>query len=41
MEIIFIAWIIAYHYDKVVEFLRPIDGYQIKTPDIIIDGLFY
>jgi hypothetical protein len=35
------ARILARHYNKVVEFLRPIDGYKIKTPDIVMDGHLY
>ena len=35
------VWILAYHYNRAVEFLRPIDGYQIKTPDIVMDGHLY
>jgi hypothetical protein len=32
------AWIIAQHYNQVVEFLKPIDDYQRKTPDIVMGG---
>jgi hypothetical protein len=35
------AWIIANHYNDVVEFLRPIDGYRIKTADFVMNGLMW
>ena len=33
-----IAQIIAEHYNARVEFLRPIDDYKRKTPDIMLNG---
>ena len=33
-----IAQIIAEHYNAKVEFLRPIDDYKRKTPDIMFNG---
>jgi len=33
-----IAQIIANHYNAKVEFLRPIDDYKRKTPDVVING---
>jgi len=35
------AWIIAKHYKSVVEFLRPTDGYMVKTPDIQMGGILW
>jgi hypothetical protein len=32
------AWIIAHHYNQVIEFLKPIDDYHRSTPDIIMGG---
>ena len=34
-----IAWILARHHKTIVEFLQPIGGYKIKTPDIVMNGL--
>jgi hypothetical protein len=36
-----VAWILAYHYNDVIEFLRPVDGYRIKTADIVMNGVMY
>ena len=33
-----VAWILAYHFKCVVEFIIPLDDYKRKTPDIIING---
>ena len=33
-----IAEIIAKHYNAIVEFLRPVDDYKRKTPDIVFNG---
>jgi len=33
-----VAIILANHYNSTVEFLEPIDGYRVKTPDIIMLG---
>lgn len=33
-----IAWILAKHYTCVVEFLKPIDGYRMKTADVVMNG---
>jgi hypothetical protein len=35
------AWILERHYNTVVEFLRPIKGYKIKTPDMVMGGLMF
>ncbi|MDR1088444.1 MAG: hypothetical protein LBL23_04160 [Coriobacteriales bacterium] len=35
------AWILARHYSTAVEFLVPIDGYGIKTPDFVMDGVLW
>jgi hypothetical protein len=35
------AWIIARHYNTTVEFLRRMEGYHIRTPDIVLDGVLY
>jgi hypothetical protein len=32
------AWVLARHYNTEVEFLRPVDGYKIKTPDMKMSG---
>jgi curli biogenesis system outer membrane secretion channel CsgG len=32
------AWIVAQHFNTTVEFLIPIDGYKIKTADLVIEG---
>ena len=33
-----IAQIIAMHYNTSVDFLRPVDDYKRKTPDIVLNG---
>jgi hypothetical protein len=33
-----LAWILARHFNTVVEFLRPIEGYRLKTADLVING---
>ncbi|MDR2524420.1 MAG: hypothetical protein LBC95_02675 [Candidatus Nomurabacteria bacterium] len=35
------AWILARHYKTVVNILRPINRYKVKTPDFQIDEEFY
>jgi hypothetical protein len=32
------AWILAQHFDTIVEFLIPVDAYKTKTHDIVMDG---
>ena len=36
-----IAIILMKYFKKDVEFLRPIDGFKIKTPDAVIDGVLW
>ena len=36
-----IAWILAKHYECIIEFLRPSAGYKMKTPDIVMDGIMW
>lgn len=36
-----IAWILARHFNCVVEFLEPIDGYKMKTADIVMNGVMW
>jgi len=36
-----VAWILARHYNTVVEFLRPIDGYKIRTADMVMNGVIW
>jgi hypothetical protein len=36
-----VAWILARHYNDIVEFLRPIEGYRIKTADLVMNGVMY
>jgi len=36
-----LAWILARHYQTIVEFLKPIKGYRIKTADIVMVGLIW
>ena len=36
-----VAWILAKHYKCKIEFIRPIEGYKIKNPDILIMGRIY
>ena len=33
------AWILARHFGITIEFLKPIDGYKLKTPDINMNGI--
>lgn len=33
------AWILARHYQCVIEFLKPLDGYKRKTPDFVMNAL--
>ena len=35
------AWIIANHYNCLVKFLTPIEGYKIKTADFVIKGVLW
>jgi hypothetical protein len=35
------ARIVAKHYDTVIEFLRPVEGYKIKTADFVMNGLMW
>ena len=35
------AWILARHYNVIVEFLKPIDGYKVKTADFVMDGIIW
>jgi hypothetical protein len=35
------AWILARHYNAVIEFLRRVDGYKISTPDIVMNGVLW
>jgi hypothetical protein len=30
------AWILARHYNCIIEFLKPLDGYKRKTPDFVM-----
>jgi hypothetical protein len=34
-----VAWILARHYNCIVEFLKPLGGYKMKTPDIVMNAL--
>jgi hypothetical protein len=36
-----VAWILARHFSATVEFLKPVDGYKIKTADIVMNGLMW
>ena len=36
-----VAWILARHFNTVVEFLRPIEGYKVKTADLVMNGLIW
>jgi hypothetical protein len=36
-----LAWILARHYQVTVEFLKPIKGYQVKTADVVMNGLIW
>jgi hypothetical protein len=33
------AWILAHHYDCIIEFLIPVDDYKRKTPDAVMLGI--
>jgi hypothetical protein len=33
------AWILARHYQCAIEFLKPLDGYKMKTPDFVMNAL--
>jgi hypothetical protein len=33
-----VAIILSNHYNCIIEFLQPVDGYQVKTPDIVMMG---
>jgi hypothetical protein len=35
------AWILARHYSTVVEFLIPVEGYGVKSQDIVLLGLIF
>jgi len=35
------AWILARHFNTVVEFLRPVEGYKVKTADLVMNGLIW
>jgi hypothetical protein len=36
-----VAWILARHFNTVTEFLIPVEGYGVKTPDIVLLGLIW
>lgn len=36
-----IAWILAKHYNFVVEFIEPMDSYKFKTPDALMNGVMW
>lgn len=36
-----VAWLLARHYHCVIEFIKPIDSYKVKTPDIIMRGALW
>jgi len=36
-----VAWILARHFNTVVEFLRPVEGYKVKTADLVMNGLIW
>jgi len=36
-----VAWILAKHYNCLVEFLRPVAGYRTKTPDVVMNGVMW
>lgn len=36
-----VGWILARHYNCVVEFLQVVAGYKTKTPDIVMNGLLW
>jgi hypothetical protein len=33
------AWILARHYNCVIEFLKPLGGYRMHTPDFVMNAL--
>ena len=33
-----VAWIVARHYQKTIEFLKPVDDYKRTTADFVMDG---
>ncbi|MCL2471520.1 MAG: hypothetical protein FWF25_07250 [Propionibacteriaceae bacterium] len=35
------AWILARHFGAVVEFLRPSEGYKMRTADMVMNGLIW
>jgi len=35
------AWILARHYNCIIEFLKPLDGYKHKTPDFVMMALLW
>jgi len=35
------AWVLARHFRAVVEFLRPIEGYKLKTADLVMNGVVW
>ena len=35
------AWILARHYKRTIELLRPIDDYKRKTADFVMDGVVW
>ena len=36
-----VAWILARHHNTVVEFLRPMEGYRLKTADLVMNGVIW
>jgi len=36
-----VAKILAKHYSVVIEFIKPSDGFKIKTPDIVMNGVLW
>jgi len=36
-----VAWILARHFGVGVEFLRPSEGYKMKTADMVMNGLIW
>ncbi|MDR0884990.1 MAG: hypothetical protein LBN22_01260 [Clostridiales Family XIII bacterium] len=36
-----VAWILAKHYNCAVRFLVAIDGYMVKTPDMVMRGVMW
>jgi len=36
-----VAWILARHFGVIVEFLRPSEGYKMKTADMVMNGLIW